>query len=248
MFDASSMPQHISFEEFKEKGYFVVPYPEPYQSKPALRWFYEGRDCDTADNNPQLNTPRADKLGTYSGKIEFISESLKKHFPRDNERPPMPRYIPSWEGHETSALVKKYPLQMISPHPRFSFHTHHDTGGPWLKEIPDHRIFKAGNCWRVVRIHPKDAEARGIKQGDIVKLYNDRGIVLCIATLTERMKPGVIHCYESSGVYDPLEPGKPGSPDRGGCINLLTPARMISKNAPGMANNSCLIEIEKWEL
>jgi trimethylamine-N-oxide reductase (cytochrome c) len=61
------------------------------------------------------------------------------------------------------------------------------------------------------------------------------------------MKPGVVHCYESSGIYDPLEPGKAGSIDRGGCINLLTPGRMISKNAPGMANNSCLIEIEKWE-
>jgi molybdopterin guanine dinucleotide-containing S/N-oxide reductase-like protein len=248
MFDASSMPQYISFEEFKEKGYFVVPYPEPYTSTPALRWFYEGRECDTADNNPQRNTLRANKLGTYSGQIEFVSESLKQHFPRDKERPPMPRYIPSWEGHETSLLVKKYPLQMISPHPRFSFHTHHDTGVPWLKEIPDHRIFKGDNYWRVVRIHPADAEARGIKQGDIVKLYNDRGSVLCIATLTERMKPGVIHCYESSGVYDPLEPGKPGSPDRGGCINLLTPARMISQNAPGMANNSCLIEMEKWEV
>jgi len=47
---------------------------------------------------------------------------------------------------------------------------------------------------------------------------------------------------------DPLEPGKPGSPDREDVSNLLTPARMISKNAPGMANNSCLIEIEKWEL
>jgi len=186
-------------------------------------------------------------LGTYSGKIEFVSESLKKHFPKDKERPPMPRYIPSWEGHETG-LAKKYPLQLISPHPRFSFHTHHDARIPWLVDIPDHRIFKEGNYWRTVRIHPSDAEARGIKQGDIVKLYNDRGAVLCIATLTERMKPGVIHCYESSGVYDPLEPGKPGSPDRGGCVNLLTPARMISKNAPGMANNSCLIEMEKWEV
>jgi trimethylamine-N-oxide reductase (cytochrome c) len=158
----------------------------------------------------------------------------------------MPRYIPSWEGHETKS-AKKYPLQLISPHPRFSFHTHHDTGVPWLVDIPGHRIFKDGTYWRVVRIHPTDAGVRGIQHRDIVKLYNDRGGVLCIATVTERIKPGTVHCYESSGVYDPLEPGKPGSIDRGGCINLLTPARMISKNAPGMANNSCLIEIERWE-
>ena len=91
LFDASSMPEYISFEAFKEKGYFVVPIPEDYKSAPALRWFYEGRECDTGDNNPQKNTEKAKMLGTYSGKIEFVSESLKKHFPKDKERPPMPR-------------------------------------------------------------------------------------------------------------------------------------------------------------
>lgn len=92
----------------------------------------------------------------------------------------MPRYMPSWEGHE-SKLAKKYPLQLISPPPRFSFHTHHDTGVKWLTEVPGRRIFKDGYYWRPVEINPKDAEARGIKHGDIVKLFNDRGAVLCIA-------------------------------------------------------------------
>ena len=44
-----------------------------------------------------------------------------------------------------------------------------------------------------------------------------------------------------------IEPGKAGSIDRGGCVNLLTPARMVSKNAPGMACNSVSVEIERWE-
>jgi trimethylamine-N-oxide reductase (cytochrome c) len=48
--------------------------------------------------------------------------------------------------------------------------------------------------------------------------------------------------------YDPIEPGNPKSIDRGGCMNLITPGRMVSKNAPGMAPNSCLIEIKKWEV
>jgi len=172
---------------------------------------------------------------------------LLAHFPDDEERPPMPHYLPSWEGH-TSELAKKYPLQLISPHPRFSFHTHHDNKVPWLADIPAHRILKDGYYWQTVRIHPSDAEARDIKHGDIVKLYNDRGAVLGVAQVTERIRPGVVHSYESSGKYDPLEPGKPGSVDKGGCVNLLTPARMVSKNAPGMANNSCLIEISKWEV
>ena len=244
----SSLPEHITFDDFKKKGYFVVPIPEDYKSTPAMRWFYEGRDCDTPDiKNPKLGTDKANELGTYSGKIEFISQSLKTHFPDDEERPPMPRYIPSWEGH-TSELAKKYPLQLLTPHPRFSFHTHHDNKVPWLGDIPGHRIFKDGYEWQTIRIHPDDAEARGIKHGDIIKMYNDRGAILGIAQTTERCMPGVVHSYESSAKYDPLEPGKAGSIDRGGCANLLTPSKMISKNAPGMAPNSCLVDISKWEV
>ena len=70
----------------------------------SLRWFYEGRACDTPDYlNPKRNTEKANELGTYSGKIEFVSQSLTKHLPDDKERPPMPRYIPSWEGPEFTA-------------------------------------------------------------------------------------------------------------------------------------------------
>jgi trimethylamine-N-oxide reductase (cytochrome c) len=71
--------------------------------------------------------------------------------------------------------------------------------------------------------------------------------VLGAAHVTERTRPGVIHSYCSSIKYDPLEPGKPYSTDKGGCVNMLTSVKMLSKNAPGMAPNSCQIEIEKWE-
>ena len=245
-FELSDLPKHISWEEFNRKGYHIVNLPEPYRSTPSLRWFYEGRACDTPDpNNPKRKTDQSCELGTYSGKIEFVSQSLSRCLPDDAERPPMPHYIPSWEGHR-SELFKKYPLQLVSPHPRFSFHTHYDKHTSWLDEIPTHRILKDGYYWWPVRIHPSDAGPRGIQNGDIVKLYNDRGAVLCLAVLTERIRPGVIHSYASSARYDPLEPGKPGSVDRGGCVNLLTSSRMLSKNAPGMTPNSCLIEIEKW--
>jgi len=248
VFNKFSLSEYMSYGDFKKKGYFVVPLPKDYKSTPGLRWFYEGRECDTPDTfSPLRGTDKAKELGTYSGKIEFVSQSLTQHFPDDEERPPMPRYIPSWEGH-TSELAKKYPLQLISPHPRFSFHTHYEANTPWLGEIPGHRILKDGYYWHVTRIHPSDASARGIKDGDIVKLYNDRGATLGIAQVTERLRPGVVHSYESSGKYDPIEPGKPGSIDRAGCVNLLTPSRMLSKNAPGMAPNSCLVEISKWEV
>jgi molybdopterin guanine dinucleotide-containing S/N-oxide reductase-like protein len=247
MFYASDLPNYISYDAFKKRGYFIVPIPEDYQPTPGMRWFYEGRECDTPDfNNPKRNEGKGRELGTYSGQIEFVSRSLLEHLPDDEERPPLPRYIPSWEGH-TSELAKKYPLQLIIPHPRFSFHTQHDSKVSWLGEILGHRILKDGYYWYTVRINPSDAGARGIKDRDIVKLYNDRGTVLGIADVTEMVRPGVVHSYGSSGKYDPVEPGRPGSADRGGCMNLLTSARTISRNVPGMAPNSCLVEIAKWE-
>jgi molybdopterin guanine dinucleotide-containing S/N-oxide reductase-like protein len=246
-FESSDLPKLISWKAFDKKGYCIINISDDYKPTPSLRWFAEGRACDTPDaNNPKRGTDKADQLGTYSGKIEFVSESLKASFPDDWERPVSPRYIPSFEGHH-SEMSKQYPLQLLSPHPRFSFHVHYDKHTDWLNDIPVHRVKKDGYAWWPARIHPDDAAARGIRHYDIVRLYNHRASVLCIAVVTERVRPGVIHSYASSAKYDPLIPGRDDSPDKGGCVNMLTPSRMTSKNAPGMTPNSCLIEIEKWE-
>jgi len=240
-FEFSDASKYISWEEFYKKGYFVVPMPENYKPTPAYRWFYEDRVCDTPDPAPK----KTNTLHTYTGKIEFVSESLKHFTPDDTERGPMPRYQDSWEGHK-SELYKKYPFHMISPHPRYGYHTHYDAHAKWLWEIPEHRVLKDGHPYIVVRINPENAKAKGIQEGDIVKLFNDRGVVLGIARITERVRRNVVHVYTSSGIYKPLEPGKP-SPDMGGCVNILTSKRFMSKKVAGFAPNSCLIDIEKWE-
>jgi len=166
--------------------------------------------------------------------------------PDDKERPVVPQFIPWDEGYKSKAW-EKYPLQIISPHPRFSFHTHYDNHSQWLNDIPMHRIKKDGYAWWPARINPHDAKKRGISDGDIVELYNDRGSVLCCAVVTWRVPEGILHSYGCSAKYDPLEPGKAGSTDKAGCINLLTQSKMMSKNAPGMTPNSCVCEIRKWE-
>ena len=248
IFEYSDIKKYLTYEQFKKKGYFVVPLPDDYKPTVSNRWFYEGRPCDTPDPlNPNLGTPKAHLLATDTGKIEFVSESLKRFDPNDKERPPMPRYIPSWEGYDTKELVQKYPLQIVTSHVRFSYHTQHDNKNPWLDDIPVHRIKKEGYAWWPIRINPRDAEQRNLKDGDIVKVYNDRGGVLAITVVTERVRPGTVHSYQASAKFDPLEPGKAGSIDRGGVMNLLTPSRWVSKNAPGEAQNSCLVEICKWE-
>jgi trimethylamine-N-oxide reductase (cytochrome c) len=247
-YESSDIAKTLSWEEFNRKGYHIVPLPDDYKPTPGLRWFAEGREVDTPDTgNPKRHTDKAKELGTYSGKIEFASQSLLKHFPDDQERPVVPNFTSSWEGYD-SELYEKYPLQLISPHPRFTFHTHYDNHTTWLDEIPFHRVEKDGYKWWPIRINPLDAKVRNIQQGDIVELFNDRGSVLGSAVVTERVQPGVIHSYASGAKYDPLIPGKAGSTDRGGCITLLVPSRMLSQNVPGMAPNSCLVEIRKWEV
>jgi molybdopterin guanine dinucleotide-containing S/N-oxide reductase-like protein len=248
MFDWSDLPKVVSWEDFQKKGYYLVPLPAPYKSTPSLRWFYEGRECDTPDfGNPKRGTPLGRELASFSGQIEFESQSLKAAFPDDGERPPVPRYIPSWEGHECRDLTAKYPLQLITPHPRFSIHTMYDHT-EWISDIPGHRQLKDGYYYLTGRINPDDANVRGIAEGDIIKLFNDRAEVLCIAHVTPRVRPGTMHAYEASSHYDPIDPGVSGSVDRAGCVNLLTPNRFMSKNVPGFAPNSCLIDVAKWEI
>lgn len=230
IYEVSQMPEVMTWEEFKKKGYYILPLPENHVSHRALASFYES----------------GTGLTTRTGKIEFHSQSLEEFDPNDEERPPVPHYIESWEGH-TSELVRQYPLQLITPHPRYSFHTQYDSRGSWLNEIPHERILKDGYYWWPVQVNPADARVRGVENGDIVKVFNSRGAVLCIAELTERIRQGAVRSQGSSGVYDPVEPGVPESIDRGGCINFLTSNRMISKNASGFAPGSTLVEITKWD-
>jgi trimethylamine-N-oxide reductase (cytochrome c) len=214
----------------------------------SFRWFAEGRPKDTPELAP-LPADYTEKFGmglqTQSGKIEFDCSSLKRFDPEDPERPTITKYIPSWEGHRSGDLFQKFPLQLISPHPRFSFHTMGDGKDSIVNDVKDHRVLIDGYYYWIVRIHPQDASEREIQERDLVKLYNGRGAVICAAQVTERIRPGTVHSYESSAVYDPL--GEPGaSPDRGGCINQLTSSRMIIEKSHSHAANSCLIQIERW--
>jgi len=252
IFHASDLPDRITWDEFAEKGYYLVPVGE-HQQTPALRWFAEGRKRDTPDwGPPPWDTVGGKGLQTQSGKIEFVSSSLKRFYESgdvvDEERPVMgPQYIESWEGHRTEALTADYPLQLISPHPRFSFHTMGDGKDAWAADIEDHRELKDdGWYYWLIRLNSEDAAARGIGDGDLVRAYNDRGSVVLCARTTERVRPGTVHSSESCSDYSPT--GELGnSPDRAGCVNILTSKRFITPTSPGQACNTCLIEVEPWK-
>jgi anaerobic selenocysteine-containing dehydrogenase len=224
----------ISFEELKEKGYYVVPQdPDWEKIRPGMLDFYE-----KPDEHP---------LSTPSGKIEFYSSRLAEHFPDDDERPPMPRWIPEGESHQESRDGERgqdYPLLVISNHPRWRVHSQHDDM-KWLREIRTCKVEGPdGYYYEPLWIHPSDATPRGIADGDVVKIFNERGAVLAGAWVTERICPGAVY-IDHGARWDPIVPGVL---DRGGAINTITPHNITSKNATGMVCSGFLVEVEAADL
>lgn len=224
----------VSLDELKEKGYYVIP--------TDLEWFKQPAGMKLFHDDP-VNNP----LRTPTGKIEFVSTNLKKHFPDDVERPPLPHWIEKGPSHDeriSGKRAKKYPLLIMSNHGRWRVHANCDDI-TWTREIQTCKVqgpdgYKYEPCW----INTGDAAKRGIKTGDIVSVYNERGIVLAGAYVTERMKPGVV--YMDHGAR--LDPIVPGEIDRGGAINTITPHNLTSKNAVGMATSGFLVEVKKTDM
>lgn len=230
-FETSGAQERISWEEFVEKGYFAAPTDEHWKEHP--RGF--APFCEDPENNP-LQTP--------SGKLEFYSTSLAEAFPDDISRPPYPKYIET-DGRVSESLMtergNKFPYLIVSNHPRWRVHANLDDV-TWLREIETCKVVGPdGYQYEPVWINPIDAEKKGgIKSGDIVRVFNDRGWVLGGAYITERIKPGVI--YQDHGArLDPIEIGKS---DRGGANNLIAPSEVAMKNTNAEITSGFLVDFE----
>jgi anaerobic dimethyl sulfoxide reductase subunit A len=152
----------------------------------------------------QIDDPEHNKFETPSGKIEIYSQRLADlHNPLT---PAVPKYIAEGREDRNHPLAAKYPLQMLSPHPRVRVHSTLQNVD-WLDEVDPH----------VMWINPRDAAARGVRDGDTVLVFNDRGTLAIKAWVTRRIVPGVVSIYEGHW-YDPDGNGI----DRGGCANTLT--------------------------
>ena len=249
MFDASDLPRLISWKRFLAKGYHVIPAPPPERRAPvAFRWFYEGRKKDVPEPLPIAAEYRGEfglGLGTPTGKFEFECETLKAFDANDPERPPILTYVRSTESPVASA-ASRYRLQLVTPHPRFSFHSQSDGKDSFINDLADHRVRVGGHFYLALRINVEDARARGIRRHDLVRVYNDRGSVICAAVPTARLTPGVVHGYESSALYEPAA-GPGAGPERGGALNTLSPGRTQIAKAHAMGTSNCLVEVERWD-
>jgi len=186
---------------------------------------------------PHLNTPTMPyvpfsdkKFPTKSGRIEFYVEML---IPYDQQLPGFKEPI---EATPTNPLFKKYPLTFLSTHTRFRTHSQF-VNLPWLKEVNN-----GGQGF--LEINPADAKPRGIGDGDVVKVFNDRGFMKVNARLTEGIKPGVVNCYQ--GGWDTIKvkhyvEGHPNNLTH----QIANPAQSVIPNfRSNAAYYDCLVQVE----
>lgn len=186
-------------------------------------------------NNPpviafeqQRKDPEAYPFPTDSGKIEIFSKRVYETEFKDFF-PAIPRYVEPPEG-AADPLSVKYPLQMVGWHTKRRCHSIHDNNEAMHKIDP-----------QCLWIHPEDAAARALKDGDMAVVWNDRGRVRIRVKVTERIMKGVVGM--SQGAW--YRPDKDGT-DTAGSINVLTSMRP-TPYARGNGQHTNLVEVAKTE-
>ena len=202
-------PELPPFEEFREAG--IWRYRE---NRPVIAFRQQRED------------PARHPFPTPSGRVELYAASVLKEETRD-PFPPIPRYMEPPEGPQ-DPLAEKYPLQLIGWHTKRRCHSIHDQN-PALARLDPQRLW----------LHPQDAAARGLKDGDEALIFNGRGRIRLPVTVTERIMRGV-SAISQGAWYQPDETGT----DRGGSINALTSLRP-TPYARGNAQHTNLVQVEK---
>ncbi len=205
----------MSWEDFKKHGVYKFSFDRPHVA---------------FEEQIKHGVP----FETQSGKIEILSGYLAsvKDWTKTQYGYEIP-YIPKWvEPFESlnHEKVRKFPFHMITPHPRWRTHSiFHNI--PWLRETYQQEV----------TINAGDAAKLGIRTGDIVEIWNERGKVVVPAYVTERCMPNVVVLFEGAW----MDLAKDGT-DRAGNPDFLT----LDEPSPAgaFAYNTILVDMKKTAL
>ncbi|MGI3101844.1 DMSO/selenate family reductase complex A subunit [Vibrio alginolyticus] len=162
---------------------------------------------------------------TPSGKIEIFSKRL--YDMNHPEIPALSHYVPSPESF-ADELTKEFPLQLITWKPKNRANST-QFKNPWLQEVMQQELW----------MNPIDADKRGIKHGDTIKVFNSRGTVEIPVKVTPRIVPSVVAM--ANGAWRKLNDK---GIDVGGCPNTLSSER-ITPLAKGNSHQTMLVEVVK---
>ena len=231
-------------EYYKGKGKEIPDYDS----------FQDGEyiNCDELEEKPMTGFVPQLKEGkpfkTDSGKIQFYhailddesKKGVSEHYTNDGaliENLPAdwkdltssPTYMKCVRGMD-DPLTKDYPIMLLTSHSRYRIHYTHWVN-PWLRNhVYRHRVW----------INSIDAKNRGIKDNDLILVYNDRGKIKMPAYVTNRIMPGIAVIHHG-GNYEPDENGI----DCGATPNTVMGGDSKSNFTPARSTN--LVQIEKFE-
>jgi biotin/methionine sulfoxide reductase len=214
-------PQHPdmpAFEAFWESGYAELP---PPHDPPVLFAAFR-------------QDPEAHPLKTPSGRMELFSKTIVG-FGYDD----CPGHAAWLEPAEWLGRPKamQYPLHLLSNQPQHRLHSQLDCS------VVSRRAKVADR--EAIWLSPQDAAPRGITDGDVVRVYNDRGVCLAGAVVTAAIRPGVVQLLTGAW-FDPADPAAIGSLDKYGNPNVLTLDKGTSKLAQCSSAQTALVEIERF--
>jgi biotin/methionine sulfoxide reductase len=179
--------------------------------------------------------PLANPLATPSGKIEIHSKAVAGFGYEDCPGHPVWLAPLEWLG---GAKAKRFPLHLVSNQPTTRLHSQLDNGRVSREsKIADREP---------ARLHPHDAQARGIRDGDVIRLFNDRGACLAGAVLSDQVMPGTVQ-LSTGAWYDPDDPDAERPLDRHGNANVLTLDRATSRLSQAPIAHSALVEVERFD-
>ena len=177
--------------------------------------------------------PEENPLPTPSGKIEIFSETIQGYGYEDCQGHPTWYEPIEWLGNKST----EFPLHLISNQPEGKLHSQLDHGS--------HSRSLKKNGREPMMINRKNADERGIKSGDTLRIYNNRGSCLATAVVSDRIHEDVVQ-MSTGAWYDPEMPGLIGSMCRHGNPNVLTLDKGTSSLAQGPSAHTCLVQVEKY--
>jgi biotin/methionine sulfoxide reductase len=224
----------VTLENARANGVTLLP--------PDFETFWKGGPISFEEQIPPRryplehlrDDPDANPLPTPSGRIEIFSETIAGYGLDDCLGHPAWFEKREWLGSE---LAKRFPLHLISNQPKTRLHSQLDHG------VTSRNSKIQGR--EVVTMHPLQAEKRGIRDGDVVRIFNDRGSCLAAARLSEGLYPEVI-VLPTGAWYDPVDANVPGSMDTHGNPNVLTQDVPSSRLGQGCAAHNCLVDVEPF--